>query len=72
MINKLKEYFENTPKEQILKDWEEVKEMTKDVNSPTIEQFLLNNIMSSVCNCGRMNRCGERSGFCPKTGIWYT
>ena len=41
ILDKLKKYFDETPREQVLKDWEEIKEATKDVDSPTIEQFLL-------------------------------
>ena len=41
ILDKLKEYFDKTPREQVLKDWEETKEATKNVDSPTIEQFLL-------------------------------
>jgi hypothetical protein len=41
ILDKLKKYFDKTPREQVLKDWEETKEATKNVDSPTIEQFLL-------------------------------
>lgn len=40
MLKKLREYFANTPREQILKDWEETKEKTKDIISPTVGEFL--------------------------------
>ena len=34
ILDKLKKYFDKTPREQVLKDWEEA---TKNVDSPTIE-----------------------------------
>jgi hypothetical protein len=37
ILDKLKKYFDETPREQVLKDWEETKEATKNVDSPTIE-----------------------------------
>lgn len=40
MLEALKDYFRNTPREQVLKDWAETKEATKNVNSPTIIEFL--------------------------------
>ena len=47
ILDKLKKYFDETPREQVLKDWEETKEATKNVDSPTIEQFLLYGVGSS-------------------------
>jgi len=47
ILDKLKKYFEETPREQVLKDWEETKEATKNVDSPTIEQFLLYGVSKS-------------------------
>lgn len=44
ILDKLKKYFETTPREQVLKDWEETKENTKNINSPTVKQFLLYNV----------------------------
>ena len=41
ILDKLKKYFDKTPRGQVLKDWKETKEATKNVDSPTIEQFLL-------------------------------
>lgn len=43
LYDKLKKYFDETPKEQVLKDWEETK-IYDNVNSPTIEQFLLHSV----------------------------
>lgn len=40
LYDKLKKYFDETPKEQVVKDWEETK-IYDNVNSPTVEQFLL-------------------------------
>ena len=39
LYDKLKKYFDETSKEQVLKDWEEI-EIYDNVNSPTVEQFL--------------------------------
>lgn len=39
ILDRLKEYFKNTPREQVLKDWAKVKEATKNMNSPTIHEF---------------------------------
>lgn len=36
------------------------------------EQLRIGGVVSSDCKCGRMNKCGERSGLCPKTGIWHS
>ncbi len=50
ILDKLKKYFDETPREQVLKDWEETKEATKNVDSPTIEQFLLyGGVVSFYC-----------------------
>jgi len=38
ILKDLKDYFKNTPKEQIKKDWEETKKFDKV--SPTIDEFL--------------------------------
>jgi hypothetical protein len=40
IIDELKEYFENTPKDKIKKDWKESCEKVKGVKSPTIAEFL--------------------------------
>jgi len=40
MVDKLKYYFENTPKEQIDKDWEESCKKTEGINSPTVDEFI--------------------------------
>jgi hypothetical protein len=38
MLKKLREYFDNTPREQVLKDWAEVEAM--DMVGPTIHEFM--------------------------------
>lgn len=40
IVDGLKEYFENTPREQVLKDWEEAGKKTEGVQGPTIQQYL--------------------------------
>lgn len=40
MLRKLREYFDKTPRSQVLKDWEETKELTKDIISPTMDEFM--------------------------------
>ena len=40
MVDKLKEYLNNTPKEQVQKDWDESCKQVKGVISPTIEEFI--------------------------------
>jgi hypothetical protein len=40
MVDKLKEYLNNTPKEQIQKDWEESCKQVEGVISPTIGEFI--------------------------------
>jgi hypothetical protein len=40
MVDKLKEYLNNTPKEQVQKDWDESCKQVKGVVSPTIEEFI--------------------------------
>ena len=40
MVDKLKEYFNNTTKEQIKKDWDETCKQTEEIISPTIDEFL--------------------------------
>lgn len=37
----LKKYFKETPREQILKDWSQAEKETKDIESPTVEEFML-------------------------------
>ena len=58
LYDKLKKYFDETPKEQVLKDWEETK-IYDNVNSPTVEQFLLHSVMCQrelfICDCGCTN-----------------
>jgi hypothetical protein len=39
---------------------------------PEIKQLLIQRVVSSACTCGRMKKCGQRSGLCPETGIWHT
>ncbi|MDA9272145.1 hypothetical protein N9Q05_02015 [bacterium] len=41
LLENLKKYFEETPREQVLKDWQEAEEKTKDIESPTVEEFML-------------------------------
>ena len=43
----LKEYFKETPREQVLEDWRDVCEKTKDVNSPTVKEFLEGSLLLS-------------------------
>ena len=40
MVDKLKDYFNNTTEEQIQKDWDKTCEQTKGINSPTVAEFL--------------------------------
>ena len=40
LLDRVNEYFENTPEEQIQKDWKETLRQTKDVDSPTVEEFI--------------------------------
>ena len=65
ILDKLKKYFETTQRKQVLKDWEETKENTKNVNSPTVEQFLLYNVGNCAdkeltqCMIGRDAECNH-------------
>ena len=64
LYDKLKKYFNETPKEQVLKDWKETK-IYDNVNSPTIEQFLLHSVIvpkgALVCeNCTRFEVCNKQ------------
>ena len=40
MLERLKEYFDNTPREEIEKAWEQVKKECEGVDSPTVDEFL--------------------------------
>ena len=40
VFEKIKEYFEKTPIEEIRRGWEEVGEKTKNIKSPTITEFM--------------------------------
>jgi hypothetical protein len=40
ILDKLEDYFNNTSKEQIQKDWEKTCKQTEDIISPTIDDFL--------------------------------
>lgn len=40
MSDKLKEYFDSTPRVEVLKEWEEIKEQCKDIESPTVVEFI--------------------------------
>lgn len=40
MVDKLKEYLENTSEEQIQKDWDETCKQTEGIISPTIDEFM--------------------------------
>jgi len=40
IIEELKEYLANTPKEVLKKDWADICEATKDIKSPTVEEYL--------------------------------
>lgn len=48
LCEKLKKYFSQTPKEQVLKDWEETKSYD-NVNSPTVRQLRLHGVVKSDC-----------------------
>lgn len=67
LLENLKKYFEETPREQVLKDWEQAEEETKDIESPTVEEFMLY-IVGSPFYCvseieGR-NLCSEQCEHC--------
>ena len=49
LLENLKKYFEDTPREQILKDWQQAGEETKDIESPTVEEFMLYIVGSTSC-----------------------
>lgn len=67
ILDKLKKYFDETPREQVLKDWEETKEATKNVDSPTIEQFLLYSVSKSFfCQHKLVLDCKEQCFKCKK------
>ncbi len=40
LLTALNNYFATTPREQVLKDWAEAEEATKDIKSPTMGEFL--------------------------------
>lgn len=40
MLEALKKYFVETPREKVLEDWAKTKEATKGIKSPTIGEFL--------------------------------
>jgi hypothetical protein len=40
LVDKLKEYFNTTSKEQIQKDWEETCKQTEGIISPTVDEFI--------------------------------
>ena len=46
ILENLKEYFDNTSEEQIAKDWKKTAKYD-NVNSPTIEQFMLCSVSNS-------------------------
>lgn len=60
MLDRLKKYFSSTPKEQLEKDWEEVKElnniddggtleyMLKEENAPTIFKHLKHKAVKKI------------------------
>ncbi len=65
LYDKLKKYFDETPKEQVLKDWEET-EIYDNVNSPTIEQLYCDH---QFINAGALQ--GQVMKRCLKCG-YYT
>lgn len=42
LLAKLEDHFKNLDPEQFKKDWEEIEKMSEGVNSPTVEEFLKN------------------------------
>lgn len=65
LYDKLKKYFDETPKEQVLKDWEETKGYD-NVNSPTVEQFLLHSVSQRselFCKCTTDTDIYQSEGF---------
>lgn len=40
MLRKLREYFDTTPREQVLKDWADACKATEGIISPTVDEFL--------------------------------
>ena len=40
LMDRLKDYFNNTSKEQIQKDWEDSNKQTEGINSPTVDEFI--------------------------------
>jgi hypothetical protein len=47
IYDKLKKYFDETPKEKVLKDWEETK-IFDTINSPTIDKFFMHIVNRST------------------------
>ena len=39
MIEELKKHLEETPDKQLKKEWKEIEEKTKDINSPLAKEF---------------------------------
>ena len=39
MLDGLKKYFSSTPKEQLEKDWEEIKELLNEIDDKTLEKY---------------------------------
>ena len=40
MLDELKKYFDETPREKILKDWQEVEKECSNIESPLISDFI--------------------------------
>lgn len=62
ILEGLKKYFEETPREQVLKDWEEAGKMSEGVNSPSVTEY-----MEFVKSMNKIDEktCPPRSGSCP-------
>ena len=59
ILEKLKEYFDNTSEEQIKKDWDKSAKYD-EVNSPTIEQFMLLRVSNWVAyKDAKFLKCGK-------------
>lgn len=66
LYDKLKKYFNETPKEQVLKDWEETK-IYDNINYTTIDKLLINKPKQFLCGNEYRNkekRCAKQCGNC--------
>lgn len=66
IVQGFKEYLENTPREQVLKDWEEAGKKTEGVQGPTVKEYL-----DFVKKQNQIEKpCPPRRKTCPMTYMY--